>query len=514
MGRSSLRSQLRDRAVGVRRWLAGGLRGRPTALVVDRDTFHKLHVQVAELAAAIGPEGPIPGLVPFEPHPLTEADGVLLQWLEGLRRSVAGLPIEIGEPDPELLDLLGTVARKADPQNEAELLRLLGALTGGVFRGPHTFHLDVANACNVNCKYCWFHSPLAKNRKDVDQFDAAWRREMIDWDLFCALVDDLAALGTREDLLLSGKGEPLLHPRCLDMVAYIKNRGLGLTLFSNGLLVGQEAREALVDHGANLLYVSLSSASHEVYEFLHPGHPGAELDEVRERIGALNELKRQRAVELPRVMMVDVLCRTNAHEVLDFYELARELGAEHVRYQLIHVQDYNEELKLLPEQIPAVREAMAEAHRREEQGGPSIVTNIDYQLETLDPATGKWGHARTPDEGCYVGWTFSRSWTNGDVSFCCSPKVVGTLVEQPFREIWTGSAYGDFRRAARDLQRNAGMTFRNGAPLLGEHCNGCPNYEGIGKLAADLGRYDLDRFVRGSDGARLQRRDPVPGVGV
>ena len=405
------------------------------------------------------------------------------------------------------MELLRALAQHVDPHNEALLLRLLGALTGGVFRGPHTFHLDVANACNVNCKYCWFHSPLSKNRKDIADFGSEWRQEMVAWDTFAALVDDLAELGTTEDILLSGKGEPLLHPRCLEMVAYIKARGLGTTLFSNGVLVREEARQALVEHGCDLLYVSLSSASHPVYEAIHPGHPGQELDEVLDNVRALTELKRSRGRSTPRVMMVDVLCNSNAHEALAFYEQARAIGAEHVRFQLQHVQDYSRELQLRADQVEPLRAAITEAQRRADAGGPTIVDNIHYQLETLDVATGRWGHARTPDEGCYVGWTFSRSWTNGDVSFCCSPKVVDSLRDKRFGAIWTGPDYSAFRNAARYLQANGAVTFRNGAPLLGDHCAGCPNYEGVGKLAGDLERYGLSRFVRGRDGERLRATD-------
>jgi hypothetical protein len=51
------------------------------------------------------------------------------------------------------------------------------------------------------------------------------------------------------------------------------------------------------------------------------------------------------------------------------------------------------------------------------------------------------------------------------------------------------------------------MTFSNGATLLGEHCSGCPNYEGIGKIADDLRRYGLAGFVRGSDATRLAETD-------
>ena len=464
---------------------------------VRRDDLHRLPKTLA-------PHGV--ELPPFDPRPLTAADANLRRWLADARVALreAGASVTLAPPDADLLDLLTTARRHVDPHNEALLLRLLGGLTGGVFRGPHTFHLDVANACNVNCSYCWFHSPSSKDRPDAADFDAAWRQEMVPWPTFTALVDDLAALGTTEDVLLSGKGEPLLHPRCLDMVEYITARGLGTTLFSNGVLVREAAREALVEHGCDLLYVSLSSASRAVYEALHPGHSGDELDEVRANVAALSELKRARGRPRPRVMMVDVLCALNAQEALDFYEQARELGAEHVRFQLVHIQDYNSELRLRPEQLEPLRAAIAEAHRRAEAGGPTVVDNIDYQLQTLDIATGKWGHARAPDEGCYVGWTFSRSWTNGDVSFCCSPKVVDSLQERSFAEIWTGEDYAAFRNAARELQANGGLTFRNGAPLLGEHCAGCPNYEGVGKLADDLRRYDLARFVRGAEGERVR----------
>ncbi|MCK6528511.1 radical SAM protein [Myxococcota bacterium] len=510
LGAEAAAHDARAAAKGVPTWAALGeeaRRGRARLLLpVHRDTFHRLGPLALAAAALAGAPAPPALPEPFRPRPLHRVDRLLPAWLEHLRFALAGLPVEVGEPDDDLRELLAAVARSAHPENEGTLLRLLGALTGAVFRGPHTFHLDVANACNVDCVYCWFHSPLAKGRPDAGAFDRAWKREVVEWDVFTRLVDDLAGMGTCEDVLFSGKGEPLLHPRILDMIPYVKGKGMGLSLFTNGLLLREDARRALVDHGVDLLYVSLSSASPAVYEALHPGHPGRELDEVRRNVSELTRSKREADAESPRVMMVDVVTTRNCAELLDFYEMSRDLGAEFVRYQLVHVQPYNRELMLLPDQVGRLREDLAEAHRREAAGGPRIVDNIDWQVETLDPATGRWGHARLPGEGCYVGWTFSRSWTNGDVSFCCSPKVVDNLNERGFAEIWNGETYSAFRNAARDLARHGDLTFRNGARLLGDHCAGCPNYEGIGRLAADLRRYGLDRFVRGADAERVSGR--------
>lgn len=488
------------------RAVVGSLVGghRRIAVPITRDTLGSLHLTARTAAYLVGAGRAVPELAPFHPRPLAEAPAELDGWIRGAQAELAGFPVDLLPPDDDLVELLATVASHAHPEAEGVLLRLLGALTGGVFRGPQTFHLDVANACNVNCIYCWFHSPLSADREDAAAFDAAWRSEMVPWPVFAGLVDDLAALDAREDVLLSGKGEPLLHPRCLDMVAYIKERGLGCTLFSNGVLVRRAAREAIVERGLDLLYVSLSAASPEVYEAIHPGHDGvAELTEVTENIAALTELKGRAGRSTPRVMMVDVLNRLNAHEALAFYEQAASLGAEHVRFQLQHVQPYNRELRLLESQVGPLRHAIAECHRREAEGGPSIVPNIDWQLETLDVGTGNWGHDRLPGEGCYVGWSFSRSWTNGDVSFCCSPKVIDNLHARSFKEIWQGPRYAAFRNAARDLEKNGDMTFENGARLLGDHCVGCPNYEGVGKHADDLRRFGLLRFVRAADRDRL-----------
>lgn len=46
--------------------------------------------------------------------------------------------------------------------------------------------------------------------------------EHMDWDKFTTVIDQLT---NREDITLTGWGEPFLHPRIFDMVAYCKERG-------------------------------------------------------------------------------------------------------------------------------------------------------------------------------------------------------------------------------------------------------------------------------------------------
>jgi radical SAM protein with 4Fe4S-binding SPASM domain len=51
---------------------------------------------------------------------------------------------------------------------------------------------------------------------------------------------------------------------------------------------------------------------------------------------------------------------------------------------------------------------------------------------------------------CYVGWTYARVLTNGDVIPCCKADKfpLGNLNQRSFREIWTAPDYDEFRTKA------------------------------------------------------------------
>ena len=72
------------------------------------------------------------------------------------------------------------------------------------YKGPRVVQLDLTGRCNNQCVGCWVHSPHVKNPprdKNVTlPFEEARR-----------LIEELALMGT-EEIILSGAGEPFLHP--------------------------------------------------------------------------------------------------------------------------------------------------------------------------------------------------------------------------------------------------------------------------------------------------------------
>jgi len=390
-----------------------------------------------------------------------------------LQNGVCGWRVQLSAELMDIFQKLETGLMKL-PAHRPHPKRMLGIMLNQALIGPSTMHLDLHNGCNAKCVYCWFHSPTSDYR-----FDADWRKEMMPEEVFFPLIDDLARLEAKDDLLFSGKGEPLLHPRIFDYLEYARKRDFNITLFTNGKKLDRKTCQFLVEKQIQKLYISLSAASREIYPKINPRDSEDAFDLIHSQLEELSRLKAQSQAIHPEVYMVSVLTNLNVHEMIPFAKMSRDFGFEVVRFQLIHVQDYNRHLALSRTQEEEVRENLREIEKILKDSKTRINQNIYLQMQTYDPDTGNWFAARLPDKGCSAGYDFSRVWTNGDVSFCCSPKVMGNVGEQGFYDLWNSDFYQSLRTSALHLDEDTKKTFPNGTTLLGQHCYGCPNYEGV-----------------------------------
>ena len=432
----------------------------------------------------------------FDFRPLATAADRIGPHLKALSESLGFGGIELAPDVGSIETTLGRFAHGLSDYSEPDLLRALGVLCNAPLIGPRTFHLDVANGCNTDCAYCWFHSPFSADRPDADAFDARWKAQLMPWPMFENLVDDLHAVGCTEDVVLSGKGEPLIHPRILDMVGHLKKRGLFTTLFTNGLRLDEKIAAGCIEHKLDLLYVSLSAATDKTFRSLQTKlKPGA-FDAICENVRRLIRLRNESGSGLPKVVMVDVLTNLNFHEVEAFAKLSADLGADLLRYQLAAIEPYNRPLALSEKQLAAVKADMEKAGSVAANAGMDIVDNIHAQLESDGT---DWSQDKYLRSGCLAGWAFSRAWADGTLSLCCSPKPIGSLADARFAYWWNGPEYDAYRLAAKSIHQHEDLPFADGTPLWTDICRRCPNYEGIGyleKILEELGMrnpMELDR---------------------
>ncbi len=184
--------------------------------------------------------------------------------------------------------------------------------------GPRKVYLEPTNACNLACSTCIRH---------------AWDEPegFMEWATFEAVVDGLTAAheGGRAGeappaVAFMGLGEPLLHPRLLDMVRLAKQRGLRAEVTTNALLLDDELAAGLLEAGLDQLVVSIDGASAEAFGRVRSG---ASLDKVVRNVRRLQDGGGPNYGPRVRIGVEFVAMRSNIGELPGLGRLAAQLGA-------------------------------------------------------------------------------------------------------------------------------------------------------------------------------------------
>jgi len=337
--------------------------------------------------------------------------------------------------------------------------RIAGLLENRPRVGPQTVHFDLANACNTRCVTCWHHSPhlLAAHRPS-----AAWKREVLPLERFVAALDELVGLGGLENVILSGMGDPTLNDALYDMVAHAADRGLHVTIITNGLrldvarlmaavgvvsksenLDGRDISpgEGRPDPNARLdLLFSVCGVTPKTWQDFH-AHPRPNgFEEMLTRLGEL------RAFGF-RPKHVEVICAANFHELPAMVEFAHEHGAKSVSFKLASLAHGTEAAALSPAEKEALRDAlvplaMARAHEL------GVETDLAAFARQIHPGSERT--APIEEIGCFMGFLYARVSVLGEVLFCCNTQVpVGHLNEAGLGELWRGPLWQERRDAVR-----------------------------------------------------------------
>lgn len=187
-------------------------------------------------------------------------------------------------------------------------------------------YIEPTTACNLQCSTCI--------RNIWDDPIAVMKRET--FEHIVSSLDDLPDL---KRVVFTGFGEPLTHPRILDMIAAIRERDIAVTVGSNGLLLTPQMTRELVRLGVDRLVVSVDGVKPETYEEVR----GADLGKVLENLHRLNEIKQEMNTLLPALGIEFVALKSNYKELGKLTNLAMQLQAS--RVLVSNVLAYTEEMR-------------------------------------------------------------------------------------------------------------------------------------------------------------------------
>lgn len=181
----------------------------------------------------------------------------------------------------------------------------------------NTFYLYITDGCNLNCRHCWI-TPRFINGKPSPG-------ECLDLNLLKIAVKEGKTLGLSQAKLTGG--EPVLHPRFLNIVDFLSGENITLTMETNGTLITDEMAKHLKKN-TTLWFVStsLDSPNAENHDRFR-GVPGAFNAAIRGTEYLVNAGYRPQIIMSPH--------RGNIHEIEDVVKLAVELGAGSVKFNPI-----------------------------------------------------------------------------------------------------------------------------------------------------------------------------------
>ena len=317
---------------------------------------------------------------------------------------------------------------------------------------PVHANIEITTRCNLACRFC------ARN------FTAHGKKDM-DMESF-AKVLDLLPHAYRVNLV--GLGEPLLHPRLFDFVAYAKGRGRRVSLVSNGMLLKDETARQLIKAGIDAVTFSVDAAEQTLADQLRAG---IDLDRVVANIRNFTSLAGQEE-RLISTAVFTAVSMQSVGKLTELVELISTLGVHVMMMSDLNFDSNRSDC--LAANLDAgveklVREGITKAF------GLQLPVLTVRGLEELGLAKRYHDSLLVPPhqlyrrslrhEYCYSPWQTVPVNVDGNITLCdCQPdKVLGNLFDDPFEEIWNGLAIRAHRRSMLSDQPP-------------KACRGCPRF--------------------------------------
>lgn len=177
-----------------------------------------------------------------------------------------------------------------------------------------TFYLYITDGCNQHCRHCWITPRFIDGRPSPG--------ECLDLDLMKIAVESGKALGLHSAKLTGG--EPILHPRFMDIVDFLSLESIKLIMETNATLIDEDLAKHLKNNSTVwFISTSLDSPNPDAHDRFR-GVPGA-FKATLDGIGHL-----VKAGYRPQIIMSPH--RGNIHEIEALIKLAIRLGAGSIKF--------------------------------------------------------------------------------------------------------------------------------------------------------------------------------------
>lgn len=283
---------------------------------------------------------------------------------------------------------------------------------------PTHAQIDITNACNHRCPYCFYR--VARN----ETLNALFHEDdFIPRETMIRFLDELSELNIPA-VQYTGGGEPLFHPDFREILTHTIRKGFEYALVTNGGLV-DASWIPLFRHAAWIRF-SLDAASEEI----HARSQGTSGKEFEKTIKTIEHIVR----DCPDVIMgiSFVINPINYREIFKAAEQAKALGAHNIRLSIAYTPKGP---SLLSRQWGEIESQAARAKELEDDNF-KVFNLVLSHLETLQ-------YKKKGYKTCGYQYFTVAIGADGVVYPCCTLKynpvsAFGNINKESFLDIWQG----------------------------------------------------------------------------
>ena len=293
-------------------------------------------------------------------------------------------------------------------------------------RIPFKFQIEVTNECNFTCKIC---------PREYLILNSGY----IEIELYNKILKQIPP---KSVIILTGWGEPLLHPNIATMVTIASKAGHWSSLTTNGLSLNPVLAEKLILAGINNITFSIDS----VAKGDNTGHPANRT--VLQNLQWINKYKLANNRSLPTISVQTTL--RDGHEN-DIANVVRYFGKQKETIERIHVMRLNAKNNKL------VKRPTLKKERSVLENAENIATEYNIRLDSnfsyFDGIAQSAYKILRPmmyrfDKFCLKNFDSCYININGDVTPCCElpKKSFGNVKQDNLIDIWRSEPYQSFRK--------------------------------------------------------------------
>jgi len=329
------------------------------------------------------------------------------------------------------------------------------------FKNLGLVYFKPTGACNLRCVMCGQYG----DKGVMNDVAAEENKKTLPLETWKNFVDQIAP---QNPVIYVWGGEPFLYKDLFPLCKYMVDKGLFVSVNTNGTLMERHAEQILRDKWGTI-FVSLDAFRDVNDEIRGKGT----YDKVIAGFKAINREKQKQKAKYPMLAIVTVVTNKNYMDLAALSEASREYNIDLHIYNLGTYTNDNivaTQKRFMKEKLDTDIDCLESYNTgynlgidgkklhdilrdiQEKNFGHTILT-----VPTLNPEKTHTYYAEleTPvRKNCVVPWCQLNVDYNGDVHFCADypDYIIGNITKQPVKEIYNGERANFFRKTISECE--------------------------------------------------------------